>query len=155
MTTPVTVDPALFTPTVAQVQSVLVAREAFTATSTPTDTQVAQRAADVASELAGELTVIPDGLIGLATSTVIYKVAADIEAGTWPEQQMGAVSSGGIWYARYVQSHDRLIALAAEYGDTPGTAKSIFAPSGTALAAAEWFKEGVNWPWPDCWPAGF
>lgn len=145
------VSPSLFTPSPAQVQALLVAREDFSAASTPTYDQVAQRSSDVAAELAGELTVLPPQLVGLAMSVVIYKVGADIEAGTWPEQQVGVGASGGIWFARYTQAHDRLILLAGEYGDTPGTAKSVRAPSQTALAAAELLAEDALKPW-SCLP---
>lgn len=136
------VDPGLFAPSPGQVQALLVARGEFTATSTPTAGQVEQRAFDVAAELAGELTTLPASLYGLATAVVIYKVAADIEAGTWPEQQ-GTVGAGGIWYARYTQAHDKLIALAAAYGDTPSRTVSVPATSATALGAQ---AEGVNLP---------
>jgi len=131
------VDPTLFAPTPEQVQALLVARGDFTATSTPTYDEVTQRGLDIAAELAGELTVLPAQLYGLATSTVIYKVAADIEAGTWPEQQFGNAAAGAIWYARYVQAHDRLIALAQSYGDAPPRGGSVPAPSQTALAARD------------------
>jgi hypothetical protein len=155
VTTAAPFDPSLFTPTVAQLEAVLVARGTFSATSTPSVGNVQQALTDEAASLAGELTVLPDSLVGKAVRVVIYKVAADIEAGTWPEQQMGAGASGGIWYARWVQEHQALLTLAGEYGDTPGTAKSVCAPSQTALAAAEWLKEDPTFAWLPDWVPEF
>lgn len=155
MTAPVVVDPATFAPSSDEVWALLVARGELDETSSPTLDQVQSLIDGTAAELAGELSVLPAQLVGLATATVKYKVAADVEASGWPEQQMGASAAGGIWYARYVQAHDRLVALAGEYGDTPSTAKSVFAPSGTALAAAALLANDALAPYsvlPDWYP---
>lgn len=134
-------NPDLFQPTPDQVQSVLVAREIFTTDSSPTYKQVEQRCEDLAAELAGEIQFLPVNLYGLASSVVIYKVAADVEAGSWPEQQAGNASSGGIWYLRYVEAHTRLINILNGLGDGTGNAQSVQTVSAT-VAAAQWL-EGV------------
>jgi hypothetical protein len=148
-----------FQPSPDQVHALIAQRPAFTTTSKPSLAEVQSlidmRTADLLGELAGA--DVPLNLFGLAQRTIALGVAADIESGYFPEQQLGDSQHASLT-ARYLQALTRFQQLLAEQGGGPlriGTSRS----AGSTLTA--WNEQatalGLNNPtlWPDAWYYGY
>jgi hypothetical protein len=129
---------AAFEPSPGQVHALIAQRPAFSSTSKPSLTEVQylidQRTADVLGEIDGSN--VPPRLFGLAQRTIALGVAADIESGYFPEQQLGDSQHASLT-ARYLQALTRFQQLLAAEGGGPVRSGTMRAKSATLQAATE------------------
>lgn len=129
---------AAFEPTPDQIHALIAQRPAFTTTSKPSLTEVQylidQRTSDVLGELDGS--AVPVRLFGLAQRTIALGVAADVESGYFPEQQLSNSQAASLT-ARYLQALSRFQQLLAAEGGGPVRSGTMRAKSATLQAATE------------------